>query len=90
MYTKNVNMTENTFIDNNGTSSYGLLLKDITDSEILNNRFIKNTCAITMEECNRINILSNNFIENGWAVRIQASCSDLPIHLILRQMELWF
>jgi nitrous oxidase accessory protein len=76
MYTKNVNMFENVFIDNQGTTSYGLLLKDITDSRIRSNEFRNNTCAITMEECNRIDISKNSFHANGWAIRVQASCSD--------------
>lgn len=76
MYTKNVNMFRNIFIDNRGTTSYGLLLKDITDSKISGNIFKNNTCAITMEECNRININRNEFTSNGWAMRVQASCSD--------------
>ncbi|HEX5002470.1 MAG TPA: nitrous oxide reductase family maturation protein NosD [Bacteroidia bacterium] len=76
MYTKGVKMVENNFIDNSGTSSYGLLLKDITDSKIIRNHFTNNTCAITMEECNRINVQKNTFERNGWAMRIQASCSD--------------
>lgn len=76
MYTKNVKMTNNRFVDNQGISSYGLLLKDITDSYIVGNTFSNNTVAITMEESNRIQVNNNNFTGNGWAMKIQASCSD--------------
>ncbi|MEX2597966.1 MAG: NosD domain-containing protein, partial [Salibacteraceae bacterium] len=39
MYSDNVQMHRNKFIDNWGESSYGLLLKDIRDSELSNNLF---------------------------------------------------
>ena len=49
MYTKNVVMMNNTFKDNWGDAAYGLLLKDISDATIFNNRFINNTSAIFMD-----------------------------------------
>lgn len=76
MYTKRVRMEHNIFNENWGDSAYGLLLKDITDSEIKNNRFIKNTTAIFMEGSNRIHIENNQIEGNGWALKIQASCED--------------
>lgn len=76
MYTKRVRMEHNVFNENWGDSAYGLLLKDITDSEIKNNRFIKNTTAIFMEGSNRIHIENNQIEGNGWALKIQASCED--------------
>ncbi|SMG16324.1 nitrous oxide reductase family maturation protein NosD [Sphingobacterium psychroaquaticum] len=76
MYTKRVRMLYNTFNENWGDSAYGLLLKDITDSEIRHNRFIKNTTAIFMEGSNRIHIENNQLESNGWALKIQASCMD--------------
>jgi len=79
MYTKGVIMMNNDFVDNKGAASYGLLLKDISDSRIEGNRFNLNTCAITMEECNRIDVIKNEFTENGWGIRIQASCSGNTI-----------
>jgi nitrous oxidase accessory protein len=79
MYTKYVKMISNRFIENKGTSSYGLLLKDISDSKIYGNIFENNTCAINMEECNRITVHNNSFTTNGWAIRIQASCSGNEI-----------
>jgi nitrous oxidase accessory protein len=69
-------MEKNTFIENWGSSAYGILLKDITDSDILGNIFEKNTVGIHMEGSSRINIRSNAFNSNGWAIRVQASCDD--------------
>lgn len=76
MYTKNVKMYGNTFEQNWGSSSYGLLLKDIRDSEVIDNRFIKNTIGIHLEGVSRTLLSENNFYENGYAVRLQASCDD--------------
>lgn len=74
MYTKGVHMTGNTFYHNWGDASYGILLKDISDSRIEANRFSKNTIGIFMEGSNRIHISGNEFSSNGWAMRVQASC----------------
>jgi nitrous oxidase accessory protein len=76
MYTKGVTMLRNQFMENWGSSCYGILLKDITDSRIEHNIFKKNTAGIYMEGSNRINIQNNQFLDNGWALKIQASCSD--------------
>jgi nitrous oxidase accessory protein len=79
MYSKNVRMFNNLFLDNWGSSSYGLLLKDITDSYIQGNKFNKNTVGIYLEGSNRIVIAKNEFLSNGWAFKIQASCYDNTI-----------
>jgi nitrous oxidase accessory protein len=76
MYTKNVVMMNNTFKDNWGDAAYGLLLKDISDAYIFNNRFINNTSAIFMDGGNRIKVEKNTFKANGWGLKIQASCMD--------------
>jgi nitrous oxidase accessory protein len=80
MYTKNVRMENNVFEENWGASAYGILLKDISDSRIRNNKFIRNTVAIHMEGSSRIEIDNNIFKENGWAVKVQASCDDNTFH----------
>lgn len=79
MYTRNVRMEYNVFDENWGDSSYGLLLKDITDSHIENNTFNQNTTGILMEGSNRVHIEYNTFKSNGWALKIQASCMDNTI-----------
>lgn len=76
MFSKKVTMNKNTFENNWGASAYGILLKEITDSRITMNTFIQNTVAIYMEGANRIQVSGNTFRENGWAARVQASCSD--------------
>lgn len=79
MYTKNVVMMNNTFKENWGDAAYGILLKDISDSYIFNNRFLNNTSAIFSDGANRIVIEKNIFRGNGWGLKIQASCMDLSM-----------
>ncbi|MEZ5174215.1 MAG: nitrous oxide reductase family maturation protein NosD [Bacteroidia bacterium] len=81
MFTKGVKMFNNTFIENWGDAAYGLLLKEISDSYIFNNKFIRNTSGIYMEGTNRITVEKNVFESNGWAMRIQASCMDNDVKL---------
>ncbi|NOT38341.1 MAG: nitrous oxide reductase family maturation protein NosD [Saprospiraceae bacterium] len=76
MYSKNVRMEENTFIKNWGASSYGILLKDISDSWIYNNKFLYNTIGIHFEGTSRIEVVRNEFQNNGWAIKVLASCMD--------------
>ena len=76
MYTKKVKMYGNTFERNWGGAAYGLLLKDIQDSEVVDNIFLKNTIAIHLEGVSRTTIENNDFTSNGYAVRLQASCDD--------------
>lgn len=76
MYSDHVTMTENQFLDNWGGSSYGLLLKDISDSELHNNIFRSNTIAISADNSMRVIIKNNRFARNGYALRIMGNCTD--------------
>jgi nitrous oxidase accessory protein len=80
MYSKAIRMISNEFSKNWGGSSYGLLLKDISESEIINNYFINNTIGIYSEGVMKSNISDNDFIRNGWALKILGSCSDNHIN----------
>ncbi len=80
MYTKNVRMENNHFEENWGASAYGILLKDISNSVISGNKFIRNTTAIHMEGSSRIDIGRNVFKGNGWAIKVQASCDNNDFH----------
>ena len=76
MYSKGVIMLNNTFRHNWGDAAYAILLKEISDSRIENNKFIKNTVGLYMEGTSRIQVRCNEFIENGWALKVQASCDN--------------
>lgn len=79
MYSREVHMHRNEFLNNWGSASYGILLKDITDSEISRNAFLQNTVGIYMEGSSRMTIEANQFSKNGWAMKVQASCNDNEI-----------
>ena len=74
MFSKFITMTNNKFLKNWGTASYGLLLKEIYDAEIENNTFEQNTIGINTDGSTRITYKQNNFIRNGWAVKIAGAC----------------
>ncbi len=76
MYTRNVEMKDNRFEYNWGSASFGLLLKEITDSVIENNVFLKNSRGLYSESSNRIKVTHNTFEQNGWAVKIMGNCMD--------------
>lgn len=73
MFSKFIDMRNNTFRENWGTASYGLLLKEINDAQIISNTFEDNTIGISIEGTNRVNYLHNDFIGNGWALRVRGA-----------------
>jgi nitrous oxidase accessory protein len=76
MFSHGVKMFNNVFEDNWGDGCYGIFLKEITDSYISGNKFLRNTTGISMEGANRIMVEKNEFKNNGWAFKIEASCLD--------------
>lgn len=74
MFSKNIKMYNNTFRENWGSASYGMLLKEINDAEIEGNTFEENTIGINIEGSNRINYKNNNFLNNGWAIKVRGAC----------------
>lgn len=79
MFTRNVTMLNNVFEENWGDAAYGLFLKEISDSYISGNSFVKNTSGIHMEGTSRIKVEKNIFKANGWGMKIQASCMENEI-----------
>ncbi|HRH48410.1 MAG TPA: nitrous oxide reductase family maturation protein NosD [Panacibacter sp.] len=76
MYTHGMKMYNNIFEESWGDAAFGLLMKDISDSYISGNRFIRNTSGIYMEGSSRIMMEKNIFQNNGWAIKMQGSCDD--------------
>ncbi len=76
MYSRDVIMSRNQFLDNWGTSAYGLLVKDVQDSLIEENLFRGNTVAIHSEGSDRLTFRLNRLERNGWAVKILANSQD--------------
>ncbi len=74
MFSKRIIMRENIFIENWGTASFGLLLKEINDAEISHNTFSQNTVGINIEGSNRIVFANNTFDRNGYALKVLGAC----------------
>jgi len=74
MFSKKIKMLNNIFKYNWGSASYGLLLKEINDAEIIGNIFEENTIGINIEGTNRITYKNNDFIRNGWAMKVRGAC----------------
>lgn len=79
MFSNHVQMYNNYFCKNWGDASYGILLKEISDSAIEGNFFEQNTSGIYIEGASRVKMERNSFINNGWALKIQASCMDIKV-----------
>jgi nitrous oxidase accessory protein len=80
MYAKHVAITGNRFERSRGSASYGLLLKEISDSRIVGNQFVDNSVGLHMEGANRNEVADNDFVRNGWAVRVLADAQDNQLH----------
>ncbi|NJL13206.1 MAG: nitrous oxide reductase family maturation protein NosD [Microscillaceae bacterium] len=76
MYSRQVKMYHNQFRESWGNASNGLLLKEITDSEVAYNYFEKNTIGTYVEGAVRVNIEHNHFHANGWAIKLRGSSYD--------------
>lgn len=79
MFSKNIKMINNYFSENWGGSSYGVLLKEISDGVLINNVFERNTTGVYAEGANRILIEHNDFLSNGRAMDIKGNCLDNEI-----------
>lgn len=73
MYSSHVAMVDNDFAFNRGPAAYGLLLKEISRSQLVDNRFEGNTTALVADGANGLEVRGNLFRRNGRAVRLLAS-----------------
>jgi len=76
MYTSEIEMLGNRFESNQGSAAFGLLLKDISDSRILNNTFQENSVGLYAEGFDRTEVSGNDFVQNGRAVRLLSNSVD--------------
>lgn len=76
MFSNYITMVQNEFVNNWGPASYGLLLKEIRDSDISFNSFKDNTMGVYMEGCSRLLLDRNLFEANGWAIKVRGSSDD--------------
>ena len=75
MYTGDIELVDNTFADSRGSASFGLLLKDISDSRITGNTFRDNSVGLYAEGFDRTTVDGNRFERNGRAVRLLSNSS---------------
>ena len=76
MYSRRLTVRRNLFEKSRGASSYGILVKEITDSKFQENVFRENTLGIMLNGSNR-NIFSRNiFRSNGWAAEVYTNSYD--------------
>ena len=76
MFSKFMEVQNNVITKNWGTAAYGLLLKEVNDVNLINNKFIENTVGITVEGSNRLRYIDNDFTSNGYAIRVKGACYD--------------
>lgn len=76
MYSRKIKMHDNEFSTNTGPAAYGLLMKEVHESEVFRNSLVGNTVAIFMEGSNRSRFENNNIIDNGWGLRIMGDCEN--------------
>lgn len=76
MFSKKIDMSHNTFASNWGKASYGLLLKEIYNLNVLHNEFKENTVGIYIEGSNRVLYQYNTFESNGYAIKMAGGCLD--------------
>ena len=74
MFSKNVVMRYNRFVQNWGSAAYGIMLKEIQGGAVEHNQFVSNTVGIYMEGTSKMKVSGNTFSSNGWAMRVQSSC----------------
>lgn len=80
MFSKFIEMSRNEFVENWGASSYGLLLKEIYDAQVVDNLFRQNSTAIHADGSTRIQYIGNRFLSNGWAVKVAGACYGNNFH----------
>jgi len=76
MYTSDVEIINNRFEDNWGSSAYGMLLKEINRSKVIGNEFYNNSVGLYIEATSRNKIKHNTFRQNGWAIKLMANSTD--------------
>ena len=76
MYSRQIHMENNVFKNNSGAASFGILLKDIRDSRIINNTITNNSIGIFIEGSSRLIVKHNTFSRNGWALKLMANSMD--------------
>lgn len=73
MYSKRIQVENNSFTDNRGPVGAGVLFRDNNDSTLRNNRVINNTVGLFLDGSDRNRIEGNLFAGNGWGLQLYSS-----------------
>lgn len=76
MYTHHVTMLKNIFEDNQGTSSYGLLIKELQYSRVQGNIFRRNTVGLMVDGGQDLLVKRNEIRDCGWGIRLVSGSSN--------------
>ncbi len=76
MFSNQLEVTDNVFAHNQGSRTYGLLLRDCSDGMFRGNRIIDNTVGVFLDNSNRNRFEGNLLQDDGWGVLLYASCAD--------------
>ncbi len=99
MFSNHLLVQGNAFLHNRGPRTYGLLLRDCSAGDFVENRMADNTIAVFMDNSNRNRIRRNLFQDNGWGLLMFSSCAgnetarntflnnDYPVALDMRRSD---
>ena len=73
MFSNRLEVRGNDFWRNRGPRTYGLLLRDCSDGEFVDNRLVDNTIAVFLDGSNRNVFRTNLFEDNGWGLFVFSS-----------------
>jgi len=76
MFSNRMLMRGNKFIHNRGHRTYGLLLRDCSDSIFRHNRIVNNTIGLFLDGSNRNRFELNLIAENGWGLIAYSSSEE--------------
>jgi nitrous oxidase accessory protein len=99
MFSNHLLVAGNAFERNQGSRTYGLLLRDCSDGAFTDNRIVTNTIGVFMDNSNRNRFAGNLVEDNGWGLLLYASCAgnvfagngfienDYPVALDMRTTD---
>ena len=99
MFSNHLELTGNAFAFNQGSRTYGVLLRDCSDGHFTGNRILSNTIGIFMDGSNRNRFSGNLVQDDGWGVLLYSSCAgnvfaanafvndDYPVALDMRRTD---
>lgn len=76
MFSNRMLMEGNLFAHNRGHRTYGLLLRDCSDSRFVHNRLVDNTIGLFLDGSNRNLFEQNSISESGWGLIAYSSSEE--------------